>query len=74
MKGPVSRSVLPLLAVLLLLAPGVAHAYLDPGSVSLFFQAAIAAALGGLLVLRRYWHQVVDGVRRLFSRSANEDD
>lgn len=50
-----------------------AHAYLDPGSVSLFFQTLIAALLGGLLVVKRYWQQIKSGVRSLFSSRSRHD-
>jgi hypothetical protein len=42
-------------------------AYLDPGSGSYLLQLLIAAALGGLLLLRLYWAKVKSFVRRLFT-------
>jgi hypothetical protein len=42
-------------------------AYLDPGSGSYMLQLLIAAALGGLLLLRLYWAKVKSFVRRLLT-------
>ena len=60
-------------ALAALAAPQTAHAYLDPGSISLFFQASIAGILGGLLLLKRYWAQIVDAIRRRFSSKPGDD-
>lgn len=59
---------------LAVLSEGRAWAYLDPGSISLFFQALIAGVLGGILVLKRYWRQIADGIRRRFSSKPGNDD
>lgn len=42
-------------------------AYLDPGSGSYLLQLLVAAALGGLLLLRLYWAKVRSFVRRLLT-------
>ncbi len=59
--------------VVAVFSEGRAWAYLDPGSISLFFQALIAGVLGGLLVIKRYWAQITDGIRRRFSSKPGND-
>jgi hypothetical protein len=49
-------------------------AYLDPGSGSYLLQLLIAAALGGLLLLRLYWSKVKSFVRRLFTGQSEDVD
>ena len=56
------------------LLEGRAHAYLDPGSISLFFQALIAGVFGALLVIKRYWAQITDVIRRRFSSKPQDDE
>ena len=41
-----------------LAAPATAHAYLDPGSGSLLWQALIAALFGAMFYFRRFVQQV----------------
>lgn len=53
---------------LLVLAPGRAQAYLDPGTGSFILQAAVAAILAGAVTLKHSWHRV----RNLFSRSSRD--
>lgn len=51
-------------ALLVLLTPAPAWAYIDPGAGSYFFQLLIAGGLAGVYTLRRYWATV----RAWFSR------
>ena len=67
------RRVLFLSASISLVIEGQASAYLDPGTISFFFQAVIAGLLGGLLVLKRYWQQIKTGLSRLFSPKTRDD-
>ncbi|MEM7219613.1 MAG: hypothetical protein AAF515_14690 [Pseudomonadota bacterium] len=55
-----------LFVFLLLGAPGVAHAYLDPGTGSALIQGLIAALAAIGLTLKVYWHRVLGflGLRR----------
>jgi len=62
MQSPLSAV---LLIVLLSLKSGLAHAYLDPGSISLVLQAIIAAIAGGLMTVK-YWYW---RVLRFFGRN-----
>ena len=49
-------------------------AYLDPGSGSYLLQLLVAAALGGLLLLRLYWTKVKAFVRRLLTGRDEDPD
>ncbi|MEM8994386.1 MAG: hypothetical protein AAGF23_06285 [Acidobacteriota bacterium] len=71
------KSGLPALSLALLLNlvfAQPAHAYLDPGSVSLFLQSIIAVFLGALFVLRTHWQGFKAKVRALFQGSQEGDD
>jgi hypothetical protein len=35
-----------------------AHAYLDPGTGSYLLQLIIGGALGGIFILKNYWHKL----------------
>lgn len=41
-----------------------AHAYIDVGSATLFFQILVAAAFGALFMLKAFWQRVVLQVSR----------
>jgi hypothetical protein len=43
--------------LLILTDSAPAYAYLDPGSISMFIQALVAAVVGGLVVIRLYWYK-----------------
>ena len=45
-------------ALAALAAPQTAHAYLDPGTGSMVLQVILASVMGGLFVLKRYWHRL----------------
>ena len=47
-----------LIAVVLILAPHQAHAYLDLPSASMILQAAAGALAVGLVTLKVYWHKL----------------
>jgi len=51
-----------------------AHAYLDPGSVSLFFQALVAGALGAVFLVKRFWTQIKTGAKDKFSGRSRNDE
>jgi Na+/proline symporter len=51
-------SALVLVALLALLAPGTAWAYIDPGTGSFVLQGIIGAVVGGLLVLKLFWRRI----------------
>jgi hypothetical protein len=44
--------------------------YLDPGSGSILLQLVVAAALGGLIVLRTSWGRI----RSFFGRDVKDED
>ena len=62
--------VLVVLGAISLGAPQAAHAYIDPLSGSIVFQALLAGVLGALLTIRRWWATVFRFVRALFTRVA----
>ena len=47
-----------LAGVWILILPGTAWAYIDPGTGSYLFQLVIAGGLAALYTLRRYWQNV----------------
>lgn len=66
---PRARLVCMLLAVVTLLFPRDAFAYLDPGSGSLIFQTIVAMLAGIAYGVRVYWGRIVG----LFSRRTPPD-
>ncbi len=54
----VDRLLVAALALTLLARPGVAAAYLDPGTGSLVLQMALAGLLGALFTLKLYWRRL----------------
>jgi hypothetical protein len=61
-------------AMLLLIAPQSAEAYIDPGGISFAVQALLAAIFGGALALRLYWQKFRTYVSRLFSEKDKTAD
>lgn len=49
---------------LVLALPGVAHAYLDPGTGSVVLQMALAGLLGALFTLKLYWRRLKAWISR----------
>ena len=60
-----------ILAAALLLVPGVALAYIDPGTGSFVIQGIIAAVVGAGFAIKVYWHRIVSA---LTGKSPVEDD
>ena len=44
-----------LVALLVLGWTDEAHAYIDPGTASIFLQALVAAIVGGMVLTKTYW-------------------
>jgi hypothetical protein len=65
-------TILSLAAVLLLAAPIPAWAYLDPGSVSLVVQGAVAAVATAAATFRLWWYRVKELVWRKPSASIDQ--
>jgi hypothetical protein len=72
MKYSKYRLVFFLLLLLGLLAPGIAYAYLDPGTGSYIIQLVIGMVLGGLFAVGLFWRRVMAFFRRLFSGKKND--
>lgn len=45
-------------------------AYLDPGTGSIIFQAIIGALLGGVFILKTYWHKL----KSFFSKKSKDEE
>ncbi len=67
------RGSLAILFIGVLLMPGLAQAYLDPGTGSYVLQIVIGALLGGLFAIGIFWKRVLAFIRRVFSRSGDKD-
>ncbi len=46
-------------ALVLVVVPSPAHAYIDPGAGSLFLQILLGGVAGGLLLLKTYWRRIM---------------
>ena len=66
--------ILALAALFQLLLPREAKAYIDPGSVSFFFQTLVAALLGSLFVLKNHWKSFAAKLRSFFPPKEKDDD
>ena len=69
-----SYRILFVVAGVMLLSPGVAHAYLDPGTGSFILQMLVGALLGGVVAIGVFRRRVVDFLKRLFGRGRQQDD
>ncbi len=62
-----------LLGLSCFLWPQEAHAYLDPGSGSSFFQLLIAMLLGGLFMLKLSWQRIKTRFKETMARKRKQD-
>ena len=62
-----------ILAVWVLVAPGRALAYLDPGTGSYLFQILIAALVGGLFAVKIFWSRIKLFLQGFFGKKREED-
>lgn len=62
------RTALLFMAVLLG-TTGTAQAYIDPGTGSIVLQTLIAGLVGGLYLIKRFWHSIKAFFQRTFNRS-----
>ena len=53
-----NRTILLFAAMVLLLGPGTAHAYLDPASGSMILQAVIGGVAAAAVAFRVYWGRI----------------
>tara|TARA_Y100000590_G_C15427270_1_gene903752 strand:- start:593 stop:790 length:198 start_codon:yes stop_codon:yes gene_type:complete len=47
-----------------------AHAYLDPGTGSIIISAIVA----GLLTIRAYWRNLIEKLKKIFSKRENKSE
>ena len=69
-KSPIHVLILLLATAVFLLAERSAYAYIDPGTGSLLYQAALTMLLGLGLAVRRIRGSIAGFVRRLATRGA----
>ena len=72
MKKQKTLKVLFFLVLFLLVSTKKAYAYLDPGTGSYILQILAAGALGGLFAVKTFWRQIIDFLRRIFSKKNNK--
>lgn len=58
-------------ALVLVLIPRPAHAYLDPGTISMVLHGVVAAIAGALVTLRIYWAKTKEVWARWTRRDRN---
>lgn len=68
-RAPSARVLLVLLGLFGIIAPGSAHAYIDPLSGSIIFQVAVAGMLAAVVTLRRFWARVALFFRGVWQRA-----
>jgi hypothetical protein len=61
------------LGMALFALPARAHAYLDPGTGSYFFQLALAAIVGALFAVRLFWSRIKAFLWHLFSKEQGKE-
>jgi hypothetical protein len=57
------------LALVSILVPGSAHAYVDPSTGSMLLQVLVAGVLGAAFTARQWWGRVATAVRQLRDRA-----
>jgi uncharacterized membrane protein YoaK (UPF0700 family) len=57
-----------LLTLVSILAPGRAHAYVDPSTGSILLQVLVAGALGAAFTVKQWWQRVATAARQLRAR------
>lgn len=53
---------------MLAVTPGIAHAYLDPGTASMLLQAVIGLVAAAVVTLRLYWQRIRATIARWLGR------
>lgn len=61
------------IALIYLLIPEIAYAYLDPGSISYAFQIIAGGIIGLLIGLKFFGHTIKNFFKRIFSRKDIEN-
>ena len=62
-----------LLSLILIFIPQVAHAYLDPGSISYVFQIIAGGIVGILIGLRFFGGTIKAFIKKMFSKKKTEE-
>ena len=51
-----------------------AHAYIDVGSATFFFQILVASAFGALFMLKAFWQRILGQIARLLTMIRSTKD
>lgn len=62
-----------LLIFFLIVLPVHIHAYLDPGTGSYLTQILIGFLLGGVYIVKKYFHQIISFVKKFLHKSEGHD-
>lgn len=60
--------------VLLVLSTRQVQAYVDPGTGSYVLQLIVGGSLGGLFMVKKYWHSIIELLRRKKSEDKNSEE
>ena len=58
------RGIVILSAIVILLMPGIAAAYIDPGTGSYILQMVMGGVLAGLFAIKIYWNKIITAFRK----------
>jgi len=58
--------------VVLLVSVQYVYGYLDPGSISYFFQILIMAFIGGLVAIKTFWQSIKGFIKKMFTGKENQ--
>jgi len=61
-------------ALIIIICPIYAFAYLDPGSGSYIFQILIAGLIGSIYAIKLFWKRIKGSVINILKRSEKFDD
>jgi len=60
-------------ALLILIFPRRAYAYIDPGTGSIIIQFLIGIAVGGAALIKVFWRKISTNVQNLFRKNAKKE-
>lgn len=67
-------NVVALVALVYLISPTPAYAYLDPGTGSFIFQLVIAGLAGAAFVIKMYWKKIKTFFAQRFLKDDQKDE
>ena len=63
-----------LIVLFFLVQTRIAHAYLDPGIISIIFQGILAFFAATIATITIYWRKIKDIVRRIFCKKNKNEE